>query len=192
MNLKMVKFATGAAVAIAAVGGITVAASSGSAGSAPEPSAAEAAVKSTLIANVPEVEGAPRLEPTRAQTVDMKRAPSGMASNTYLVIPSDKGPCLLKTNEGDPTKPSSLSCGADAGPTVAITPEGTIGAVSNTKTDSVRVILKNGATVAADVDASGVWFAAPGAKKAIVTSDGVEERVIDLDLNFGDHTGQDK
>lgn len=169
-----------AAAAALAAGGVAWAASTGTADPVPVPSAAEVAGKSELVKNANDQPGL-GLDASKAQRLDLSKAPSGLQRAEFLLIPSKSGPCLLRNDRGQGATGTdeasmalvalgSLSCGIGDSPTVAITPDGTIGAVA--AGDTVDVVLANGDTIAAAIDADGVWFAAPGATKAQITSGG--------------------
>lgn len=149
---------------------------------------AEIAATSPLVkqANSPDGPGL-GLDVAGAQRVAMLNAPSGLARTEYLIVPSKKGPCLLRTSprQGTGTDSASralvnlgsLSCGAGYGPTVSVTPYGTIGVAEPGA--SVAVSGAGGTRIAAHVEPNGVWFAPPGASEAVVADDG-HEATVDL------------
>lgn len=187
-NRKLSRFVVAAAATAAVGGGVGVAATSGSAGPAPDPRLAETVSTSVVVAQAASSSAAPRLDASRSRPVDMSRAPSGLASERYAVVPSDKGPCLWRQGGGetavDLIEGDSLACGAGIAPTVSTSAAGTIGVVAGEKA-SVEVTSPDGSTVQAAIDSDGVWFAEPGAVKATISSEGSSEQVVDLALDPG-------
>lgn len=185
------RLGAGALTVSVVMGGVAWAASIGSAEPVSPPSVPEIAAKSSLVRQANQTPGVGlNLDASRARPVSLAKAPAGLATARFILVPSAKGPCLLRNDQVQGTGTDeaskalvalgSLSCGAGVAPTVAITPDGTIGAVSSTQ-DTVKVVLRDGTTAAAEVGADGVWFAPPGASKATVTEGG-SATTVDLDL----------